>query len=387
MSHSLSRRTALLGGLALAAGSSCGWSARAAPSPIDVTDILGRRVSVVAPVRRVILGEGRQINFIAALDRADPFGRIVGWRDDLIKSDPATYAEYLTRSPAIARLPRFGTASSGGFDVEQAIALAPDLVVFNVEAQGASDETGTLEKLASAGIPAVFIDFRNRPFENSEPSMRLLGRLFGKEDIAEDIISLRRASIARVTERIAAQTSLKRPLVEIDRIPGTTDDCCLSFGAENFGRIVEIAGGHNLGSDIIPGTFGVLNPEAIVAADPEVVIATGGGWQAIAPDGGWVGLGPGADLTEARKKLAALMQRPAFAGSRAVKKHRVHAIWHQFYNSPYQFVAVEVIARWLHPELFADLDPDQTFRELHERFLPIPYHPGYWVDLVAGKTP
>ncbi len=383
MSRHLSRRSALLGGLALAA---VGSGRANAASTIEVTDILGRRVTVAAPVRRVILGEGRQINIIAALDRADPFGRIVGWRDDLIKSDPATYAEYLARFPAIARLPRFGTASSGGFDVEQAIALAPDLVIFNIEARGASDETGTLEKLASAGIPAVFIDFRNRPFENCEPSMRLLGRLFGKEDIAEAIIALRRASIARVTDRIAAATSLKRPLVEIDRIPGTTDDCCLSFGPENFGRIVEIAGGHNLGSDIIPGTFGVINPEAIVAADPEVVIATGGGWQAIAPDGGWVGLGPGADLREARRKLAALMQRPAFAGSRAVKTGRVHAIWHQFYNSPYQFVAVEVIARWLHPDLFADLDPDRTFRDLFERFLPIPYRPGYWVDLVAEKA-
>lgn len=384
MSRLFSRRRALLGGLALAA---VGSSRVNAASTIEVTDILGRHIVVAAPVRRVILGEGRQINIIAALDRADPFGRIVGWRDDLIKSDPATYAEYLARSPAIARLPRFGTASSGGFDVEQAIALAPDLVIFNIEARGASDETGTLEKLASAGIPVVFIDFRNRPFENTEPSLRLLGRLFGKEEIAEAIIALSRASIARVSERIAAATSLKRPLVEIDRIPGTTDDCCLSFGPENFGRIVEIAGGHNLGSDIIPGTFGVLNPEAVVAADPEVVIATGGGWQAIAPDGGWVGLGPGADLTEARRKLAALMRRPAFAGSRAVKTGRVHAIWHQFYNSPYQFVAVEVIARWLHPDLFADLDPDRTFRDLFERFLPIPYRPGYWVDLVAEKAP
>ncbi|XBY45728.1 ABC transporter substrate-binding protein [Methyloraptor flagellatus] len=379
------RRRFLAGGVALAGAmlAGLGRPGRAAPSGgITVTDILGRSVTVAGPVERVILGEGRQIAFVAALDREAPFRRVVGWRDDLIKSDPATFDAYRARFPDIASLPRFGTVSTGGFDVERAIALAPDLVVFNVEARGSIDESRVVDKLASVGIPCVFIDFRDRPFEHTEPSMRILGRLFGREDVAEAMIAFRRAEIARVTERLAAHPDLVRPLVEIDRIPGTTDDCCLSFGAENFGRVVEIAGGRNLGSALIPGTFGILNPEAIVAADPAVVIATGGNWQAIAPGGGWVGLGPGADLAEARRRLAALMRRPAFVETSAVRTGRVHAIWHQFYNTPYQFVAVQVIARWLHPELFADLDPDATFRTLHERFLPVAYRPGYWVDLV-----
>ena len=34
-----------------------------------------------------------------------------------------------------------------------------------------------------------------------------------------------------------------------------------------------------------------------------------------------------------------------------------------------------------HAPLFADLDPEAAFRELHERFLPVPYEPGYFVSL------
>lgn len=75
------------------------------------------------------------------------------------------------------------------------------------------------------------------------------------------------------------------------------------------------------------------------------------------------------------------MTRPAFKGTKAVRTGQVHAIWHQFYNNPYQFVAIQRIAKWLHPELFADLDPEATFRTLHERFLPVPYEPGYWISL------
>jgi len=200
-------------------------------------------------------------------------------------------------------------------------------------------------------------------------------------EIAEALIAFRASEIARVTERLAKTPDLGRPLVMLDRIPGYSDDCCMTFGPENFGKMVEIAGGTNLGSELLSGTFGTINPETIVARNPEIVIATGGNWGALAPGGGWVGLGPGADLDEAKRKLAALARRPAFAQTAAVANGRVYAIWHQFYNNPYQFVAIQRIAGWLHPALFADLDPEETLRQLHERFLPLPYRPGYWVGL------
>lgn len=350
---------------------------------VSVTDVLGRTVEVTAPVERVILGEGRQMYFVAALDKAEPFKRVVGWRDDLPKADPDTYKAYLARYPEIAKLPTFGGMKEGAFDIEQAIALKPDVLFLNVEAKIASDEAKLVEKLASVGIPVVYVDFREKPFQNTEPSMRLIGKLLGKEALAEEFIAFRAGEIARVTERLAKAQSLKRPVVMIERAGGYSDDCCMSFGNENFGKMVEIAGGRNFAGDLIPGTFGTVNAEAVVAANPDVVIITGGNWEAFVPGGAWVGLGPGTDLVEARRKLAALARRPAFAQTAAVKNGRVHAIWHQFYNSPYQFVAIQEIAKWLHPELFKDLDADATLKALHERFLPLPYQPGYWVNLEA----
>ncbi len=126
-----------------------------------------------------------------------------------------------------------------------------------------------------------------------------------------------------------------------------------------------------------------MNPEQIIAANPDQVIVTGSNWELYVPGGAWVGVGSGADKAKARAKLAALMKRPAYTGVKAVKDKQVHAIWHQFYNSPYQFVAIQQMAKWLHPELFKDLDPDQTMKTLYERFLPVPYKPGYWVSLTG----
>jgi iron complex transport system substrate-binding protein len=44
-------------------------------------------------------------------------------------------------------------------------------------------------------------------------------------------------------------------------------------------------------------------------------------------------------------------------------------------------VAIQQLAKWFHPELFKDLDPDATFADFSQKFLPLPYQPGYWISL------
>lgn len=348
---------------------------------VTVTDIAGRQVQVETPEQRVILGEGRQAFFTAVLDTENPFARVVGWREDFKQADPDAYAAYQAMFPQIDTIPTFGGFKEGTFDIEQAVALDPDVMLLNLEAKAATDEAGYEEKLAAVGIPIVYVDFREKPFENTAKSMELIGQLFGKEDRAAEFNAYFTEQMVKVRDVIAAQASLARPLVFVERAGGYSEDCCMSFGAENFGRMVEEAGGTNMAAPFIPGTFGTVNAEQIVASDPEVVIVTGGNWEAYVPGGAWVGVAPGADPGVAKEELAALMQRPGFAGTRAVKSGNVHAIWHQFYNNPYSFVAVQQMAKWLHPELFADLDPEATLKELHTRFLPVEYRPGYWVSL------
>ncbi|WP_053179028.1 ABC transporter substrate-binding protein [Pseudomonas kilonensis] len=355
-------------------------AAEADPALGTVTDLLGRQVKVHLPVRRVILGEGRQLYLVAALDTQNPIERIVGWRKDLIQSDPDTYSAYLRTFPAIARIPTFGGFEDGTFDIEQAISQRPDVIILNIEAQHATEDARYIEKLDALGIPVVYVDFRNNPMQNTEPTMRLFGQLFGKQARAEAFIEFRNQQIRRVTDVIEARHPA-RPKVFIERIGGYTDDCCLSFGNENFGLFVEMAGGDNIAKGIIPTTFGQLNAEQVVVANPAQVVVTSANWEAFAPGGHWVGVGPGADMAQARKKLAWYTQRPAYAGIKAQDDQAFHAIWHQFYNSPYQFVAIQQLAKWFHPSLFADLDPDAAFRQLHEQFLPVPYEPGYAVSL------
>ncbi|MDR5875068.1 ABC transporter substrate-binding protein [Vreelandella gomseomensis] len=347
---------------------------------ITVTDVTGRQVTLDAPAERVILGEGRQIYLLGLLEPEAPFDHVVGWREDFSQADPDNYARYAERFPEIEDLPTFGGFKDGTFDVEQAASLTPDVVLMNIEAKAATEDAGYDDKLAELDIPIVYVDFREDPIAHTIPSMRIIGQLMGDEAAAETFIDFAEAQMTRVTD-VIEDADPERPSVFIDRAGGYSDECCMSFGPANFGEYVTLAGGRNIAEGIIPNSFGNLNPEQIIAADPEHVVVTGGNWDAYVPGGDWVGMGPGADMDKARAKLEALTERTAMTGIRAVESDNVHAIWHQFYNSPYYFVAVQQLAKWLHPELFEDLDPEATMRELHERFLPIDYEPGYWISL------
>lgn len=353
-------------------------TAQAAKS-VTVTDVTGREVTVEVPVQKVILGEGRLIYGLATLDSEDPFERVVGWRDDLKKADPQGYGLYAAKYPRIDDIPTFGGIKDGTFNIEQAISLNPDVVIMNLEAKGATEEGGFDEKLAAVGIPLVYIDFREAPIKNTETSMKILGQLTGKEDRAAEFIKFRSDHINEVEKRLR-EANPEKPDVFIERAAGYSEECCMSFGNENFGKMVEMAGGVNIAAPIIPGTFGTINPEQVIASNPDQFVGTGGDWEAYAPGMGWVPVGPGADMTEAKRKLDGLMERPAFTGIDATKNGNIHVVWHQFYNSPYQFVVIEQMAKWFHPDLFADIDPEATFKELHDRFLPLDYKPGYFIS-------
>ena len=54
-------------------------------------------------------------------------------------------------------------------------------------------------------------------------------------------------------------------------------------------------------------------------------------------------------------------------------------VWHDFYNSPYNILLVEALAKAIHPELFGTLDPTATLHDLDAHYLDAPQAGTYWV--------
>ncbi|AJY45597.1 ABC transporter substrate-binding protein [Martelella endophytica] len=353
--------------------------------PFTVEDVAGREVSFDGPVERVILGEGRMIYGLAPIERENPFEKVVGWRNDLYMNDKGGYNAYVAKFPEAADIPFLGRLSNGTLSVETVVDLDADVLLLPIGDKEAADEINLEQTLEGTGTKIVYIDFREHILENTEPSLDALGRLFGHEDRAEAVASYWNEQMARVTDTLE-EAQPEEPDVFMYRAAGLVE-CCGTFGPNNFGLMVDWAGGHNIGSDFLPGYTGTINAEQVLASNPDVIVITGANWSNTENASDFVNVGPGAATVsdESGEALAALMEHPAFTGSTAVANDDVHAIWHQFYTSPYQFVAVQQLAKWFHPDLFADLDPDATFADFHEKFLPIAYEPGYWVDIKASK--
>lgn len=382
--HVVIRALCLLVGIVVQQTAVGATNAPATSGHIMVEDVLGRHVKVRYPVKRLILEESRQLYTLAILEEGNPLQRIVGWGGDLQQADPDTFAQYRQQFPEITRIPTLGRFASASFNLEKAVSLMPDVIVLNMESERIADDAQYVQKLGKLGIPVVYVDFRHMPDKNTEPSVRILGKLIGQEARAQRFIDFRRQEIARVTDVLQGR-KIVRPKVFIERIAGLTEECCFSFGKDNFGRYVDIAGGDNIARNMIPGTFGQVSPEQVMASNPAQVIVTSANWQAYNAAGKWVPVGPGAKRERVQQALRQFLSKPAYIGTDAARDHQIHAAWHQFYNSPYDFVVIQQIARWLHPQLFAGLDPDNTFRRFHTQFLPIPYQPGYFASLVKDQ--
>lgn len=349
-----------------------------------VTDLAGRRVALPDRVERILLGEGR---LLPALAIADPqvVTRLVGMMGDFEQLDPAGYGQWTRRFPQLAQVPRIGRSQAGTFSDERALQLRPQVAIFGLgggHGPGERDRE-TLARLEAAGVAVLFVDFRHDPLKNTPRSVALLGDVLGQRARAEAFNVVWQQQLQRVQQRLAARRPVA-PRVFLESRVGLSSECCETL-VGMMGHLVEAAGGRNIAQGLLPGEHGMLNPELLLAAQPEVYIGTAVGsaaTQASAPQR--IALGAGVSPLLARQSLRQALQRPALAPLSAVQEGRAHALWHHFYNSPFNVVAVQVIAQWLHPALFADLDPRRTFVEMTQRFQPVPLEGEYWVSAGAA---
>jgi iron complex transport system substrate-binding protein len=356
----------------LAASPAAAQAGRQQSATALVTDIRGRSVKVPVPARRMLIDDGRYL-IALSLIHPDPVSVVAAWPRDINRIGELTYERYRAKYPRIETLTQVAS-SAATFSLEQALAVKPDVAVFSLN-QGPSDEQ--LRRFDAAGIPVVFIDFFTQPFENLDASLRLLGRLTGRDREAQAFLAFRRTRMDRISSRLRAAKT-PAPLVFLEAHAGISADCCNSPGKGNVGDYVTFVGGHNIGADVLPGASGRLNVEYVVSRNPDVYIATGG--PHLEKPGGLV-VGPGYSTDRARASLVRMAKRPGIALLPAVQKGRVYGLSHQLLNSPLDILAVEVLARWIRPELFGDVDPAATLAEINNRFLSVPLEGTQWVDM------
>jgi len=349
---------------------------------VTVTDIAGRTVTVPDDVQRVVLGEGRLFFALSLLEGQKPFDRIVGWQGDFRKLDPQTYATYQAKFPQIDKIPLIGNTSADSISPEKVLTLNPQLAIFGLSGHGPGKESELVNQLQKAGVPVVFVDFRTSPLKNTLPSMELLGKVLNREQQAQDYIRFYQDNIKRVTDVTKDIPEQDKPRVFIELRASTADECCRSAGNGNMGDFIDQAGGVNIAKPLLPGPLGQVNLEKVIASQPDVYLVSGGGKPAKAGDPQPAGLVLGAQTTpeQASASLKPLLARKGISTLKAVEDGRSFGIWHNYYNSPYNVLAVQVFAKAFYPQKFADLNPQQTQKQLYKQFLAVEPTGTYWTE-------
>ncbi len=365
------RRVARRGVLAGAAALLAAPRARAAGA---VVDALGRPVTLKAPANRIVLGfnyeEFTAVAGPAGWDRVVGFGRTLwaGWR-------PASYRRYLVPIPRLAELADVGNTDDGTFSLERVLSLRPDLVV--LAAWSFDALAPQVRQMEALGIPVLVIDYNAEVLDRHVASTLALGAATGNEERAHALASLYADRMADIARRVAG---VRRPRAYVELGQGGAGVVGNTYTNAMWGRLLEVAGGDNIALGHLPGPWGKLAPEFVLAADPEAVFIAGSSWVG-QPDAVVTGFDATSETTRAR--LAPYRQRQGWSGLTAIRENRLFAIEHGLCRSLPDFAAATFLARQLHPERLADLDPVAELRRYHERFLPVPLE-GCWMIQAAA---
>ena len=360
------RRSLLLGALA------------ALPLPAfaqapSITDALGREVSLAAPPRRVVMTfnyeEFTAIAGVEAWQRVVGMNRVVweGWR-------PAIFARYRAVIPNLATLPDVGNTDEGTFSAEKVISLRPDLLMVPAWLWNAAPTA--CEQIAAAGIPILVFDYNAQTLERHVASTRAIGAAMGSLDRAEELAERYRRNTGTIVERATRAAGPDKPRVHLELGQGGAETIGNSYPPANmWGRLFERLGARNIAAGRIPGSYGPIPAEAVLAADPQFIFIGASSW-ANRPKAVRTGYDVPPEVT--RASLAPYAQRPGWAGLSAIRAGELHAMEHGLCRTLFDDTALLYMAKRFYPAAFANDDPVAALADYHARYLPVAFS-GTWM--------
>ena len=339
--------------------------------PLTVTDSFGREVTIPAEPKAILLGTGLDLVALSLI-HPDPVSLLAGWAGDMKGDTSGIYARFKEKFPAIEDVPVIGDGITVSY--EALLSLNTDLAI--LANWQADTDTGkqAIAFLEQAGVPVVVVDFNSDALKNTAANVRFLGKILNREAQANAFADFYEARLKRIRDAVAAHPE-PGPTVFMDGLPNP-EKCCFAFGTGGLGEFIALTGSRNI-AEALPKQGGTVSAEFIVAGDPDVYIATA------LPDGAYSSLtvGPGVDPQVARDSLARIVAAPHLASLKAVREGRAYGLWNYFNAVPLNILAAEVFAKWLRPDLFADIDPDATLKEINARFAAVPVDGAYWISL------
>ncbi len=350
---------------AVALSSLLAMSGMAQAAPVEIVDVLDRKVTVDVPAKRVVLAFNYQdymaVGGVKSFDNVVGFSKAV-WADWA----PASWAAFSQAVPRLNQLEDVGEVEVGTFSIEKILSLKPDLVVLADWQYQALDSD--LDPLAEAGIPVVVIDYLAQTVDKHVKSTQIIGQLTGNEAKAKALADEYQAVVKAIQDRVA-KANLPKPKVYVEFGNKGPAEHSFTFGKSMWGAMLNLVGAENIAKNAVE-FYSPINPELVLAAKPDVVIISGRETELKKNPAAMV-MGFSIDETEARKRLDGFKARSGWSELPAVKNNRLYGAYHANSRTLSDSASIQFVAKAVYPALFADLDPTQTYVDFYRKNLPI----------------
>ncbi|MEE4452194.1 ABC transporter substrate-binding protein [Novosphingobium resinovorum] len=320
-------------------------------------DDVGRTVSVKAPVRRVVVFNRYNVEFVRAIAGTGP---IVG-----IDAGTAKERAYW---PGLRDVAVVGQGQSTP-NYDAVADLAPDLVI--LPRNGAWAEADRL--LTPLGIPVAVVTAWD--VLKHEQNAALLGKLFEKPQEAEALSAFYRHWRDLLAQRLRG---VKRKRVYLEEV----GDYRTLLPGSGWHDMIETGGGINVFGDVTISAGNAargtsqgftVDPEDVIARRPDVIIKLQPGQYAPHP------------RAFSRAVLERIAARPGFATIPAVRSGQVYHVSYYLAGGCSKIVGALQVAKWLYPERFRDVDPEAVMAQWLTRFQHVPARRGYSASLAEVR--
>ncbi|VAW73110.1 Vitamin B12 ABC transporter, substrate-binding protein BtuF [hydrothermal vent metagenome] len=210
---------------------------------VEVIDDAGRVVRLEQPARRIVSLSPHATELLYAAGAGEYVVAV---------------SEYSNWPSAARKLPRVG--SGAGLNVEAIVAQKPDLVV----AWLSGNAKAQLQQLERFGVPVFYSEPRD--IDGIAENLLALGRLAGSETVAESAALAFRGGVQALRKRYAG----RRPVSAFYQI--WSQPLMTINGQHLISHWLRLCGAQNIFTDL-PDLAPAIDPEAVLKADPEMLLA------------------------------------------------------------------------------------------------------------------
>ncbi len=312
---------------------------------IEITDAAGKTIGLSRPLQRVVVLNPTIAEAMRLLEV--PAEAMVGVSDN-VQNIPFLD---MKSKPLVGKW----TAPN----VEKIAELKPEAVL----TYGKYPSKEVRDKIEALGIKVIGIDFYY--LDKYDEDFLRVAKIFGKEAKAQQFLQWKNQPLTTVQERVAGVKD--KPGVLCLWTTYFTKGTWKTFApGSSYDQAINLAGGTNLAKELpaSPETPEVSG-EWVLSKNPEALVMV------YTSDG----LGYNTqDLNRVKELEKGVKKNPVLSKTRAIEKNRVYFL---NISGLGRYVEVVYLARWLYPEKFQDLNPEQILKEYFEQWLKVPYK-GKW---------